>query len=403
MCVGNNPPPTPSTIIGVTGPTGPKGPIGDQGPMGDPGPTGATGPTGPAGVTGPTGPAGVTGATGAAGVTGATGAAGVTGTTGPSGDTGPTGAAGVTGPTGLPGDTGPTGLPGDTGPTGLPGDTGPTGLPGDTGPTGLPGDTGPTGLPGTTGPTGLPGDTGPTGLPGDTGPAGNTGPAGDTGPTGPAGTNDITLLNGVSITPPLSANQTLVYDGTTFVNRQINYSDISGTLPVPQRTRDYGVYRIYGQIKNFVETDGFLNGYVLFDLSNSWTTPNETYQQGPSPTTPFTYASNKGVFGFTDASKNYKIDIQVSLWFGNNENDPGEWVLHIYKNNTVTLIQEGASLAKTSIHARGNDMNVSLALSYFKTDPTITHLSVYLEYYYGKYSTTASVPTCSTYISFMEV
>jgi hypothetical protein len=379
MCVGNTPPPLPNTntIVGVTGPTGPKGPAGDPGPIGDTGPSGVTGATGPSGVTGATGPSGVTGATGPSGVTGATGPSGVTGATGPDGITG------ATGPDGITGATGPSGVTGATGPDGI---------------------TGATGLPGVTGPTGLPGVTGPTGLPGDTGPAGDTGPVGITGPTGPAGTNDITLLYGVAITPPLSANQTLVYDGTTFVNRQINYSDISGTLPVPQRTRDYGVYRLYGRTNNFDSSVPTSNGLYLFDLSTAWVSPipTPTSQQGPSPSTPFTYMSDKGVFGFTDASKNYKVDIQVSLWFGNNTQH-GDWILHLYKNNSSTLVRETPAVALTSIHATSNDMNASLSLTYYKTDPSISYISVYLEYYYGKYDTGSALTTCSVYINFMEI
>lgn len=134
-----------SSIIGVTGPTGPNLIL-----------FGYTGPTGPmvfSTIMGATGPTGYIQTGDNIGTT----------VTGSKGNTGPSGDRRIT----YTGDTGPTGLKGDTGPTGASHTITYTGSTGLTGPTG------------NTGPTGSnKNKTGPTGIM-YTGPSGPTGPRGD--------------------------------------------------------------------------------------------------------------------------------------------------------------------------------------------------------------------------------
>ena len=246
----------------ITNPTGTM--TGPQGPAGAQGQTGATG------ATGSTGPAGPTGATGATGAQGATGTAGTQGPIGPAGPTGAPGSTGATGPqgemgtglkllgsyayTGAPntGTTGATPSQGDlwkasdnncwayngtswtnvgaiSGATGAQGATGATGTTGATGPQGATGAAGAQGATGPAGPQGIAGVQGPKGDTGATGAAGATGPQGSTGLQGPSGTaTTMESLTNVSISN-LSVQDRLEYDGTTWLNKAINESDISYT------------------------------------------------------------------------------------------------------------------------------------------------------------------------------
>lgn len=79
------------TIVGQTGPQGPKGDTGTQGPAGLTGPAGVAGAKG---ATGPNGVAGPSGATGSIGLTGSIGPQGPQGIPGPVGPQGPAGADG---------------------------------------------------------------------------------------------------------------------------------------------------------------------------------------------------------------------------------------------------------------------------------------------------------------------
>ena len=182
-----------ASLVGATGPQGPKGDTGATGPQGPKGDTGATGPQGPKGDTGATGPQGPKGDIGPVGEDGLSAYMiamenGFSGTEeqwlaslkGDKGDKGDTGATGATGPQGPKGDTGETGPQGPKGDTGA---TGPQGPKGDTGATGPQGPKGDTGATGPQGPKGDTGETGPQGQKGDTGATGPQGPKGDTGGT----------------------------------------------------------------------------------------------------------------------------------------------------------------------------------------------------------------------------
>ena len=170
------------SVIGPTGPQGPKGDTGERGPQGLQGDTGLRGPQGEQGETGPTGPEG------------------------PQGPTGETGAQGIQGPQGP---TGPRGLTGDRGPQGPAGEKGDTG---EQGQQGVKGDTGPEGPQGPAGAKGDTGDAGPKGDTGPTGPKGDTGPAGPTGPAGEDGTS-VTILGAKNSEDELPQEDNTVGDG----------------------------------------------------------------------------------------------------------------------------------------------------------------------------------------------
>lgn len=204
-CVVVGPPGLDSTVPGPQGPAGPTGATGAASTV--PGPAGATGPAGPTGPAGAAstvpGPQGPTGATGAAStIPGATGPAGPVGAQGPRGFTGVTGADST-----VPGPMGPQGTTGIQGLIGLTGATGPQGIQGLQGATGTPGPTGAAGPTGPTGATGLASNVaGPAGAVGPVGPVGATGAAGDTGPAG------TTTWAGLTGTPLVSADLTVLGD-----------------------------------------------------------------------------------------------------------------------------------------------------------------------------------------------
>lgn len=132
--------PSPTSIRGPQGQTGPSGANGNDakpsanvvaaGPQGSTGATGPKGEQGAQGIQGVAGPAGLKGETGSAGPAGVSGAPGLNGTPGSSGPQGPQGPAGSPGATGPQGATGPPGTNGPVGPSGTIGATGPTGATG---------------------------------------------------------------------------------------------------------------------------------------------------------------------------------------------------------------------------------------------------------------------------------
>ena len=110
-----------ASLVGATGPQGPKGDTGETGPQGPKGDTGATGPQGPKGDMGPVGEDGLS-AYMIAMMNGFSGTeeqwlASLKGNTGPQGPKGDTGETGPQGPKGDTGATGPQGPKGDTGGT----------------------------------------------------------------------------------------------------------------------------------------------------------------------------------------------------------------------------------------------------------------------------------------------
>ena len=206
-------------------------------------------------------------------------------------------------------------------------------------------------------------------------------------------------LDGVSITEPLLQNQVLIYNGTQFVNRIINYTDISGTFTAPQRVRDYGVYRIYGQLTNFNDTNTSLNEKFLFKLTTSeWSSHTYTHQEGQS--SPFIHDISNGIFEIVNSSKTYKIDVYVSIWYGqcSNPDNYAVWTLKILDTSTPRNL-----LAQTEIFAKANDENTSISLTYYWTSPSVNGFFPALQYANGTYQTSFALKTCSTYINFMEM
>lgn len=175
-------------------------------------------PTSIRGPQGQTGPSGTDAKPGANVV--AAGAQGLTGATGPKGEQGPQGIQGVPGSAGAKGETGATG---PAGPSGAPGSSGAQGI---SGPTGPQGPAGGTGAPGANGANGSVGPAGATGATGATGPTGPTGPSGATGSTGPSNVYVVSIPTWTLSTATGGTGIDSLQFGTLAANKSYRYSII---------------------------------------------------------------------------------------------------------------------------------------------------------------------------------
>jgi hypothetical protein len=363
-CVGGI---LPLIILGPIGPEGDKGPDGLKGVNGEQGPIGEAGQQGPIGEAGQQGPMGLAGQQGPMGMAGQQGPIGLAGQQGPigmAGQQGPIGEAGQQGPMGATGQQGPMGATGQQGPIGEAGQQGPMGATGQQGPMGATGQQGPMGLAGQQGPMGATGQQGPMGLAGQMGLAGSIGPTGNTAP------NDIYQLGGVVLSSP-QTSQVLIYNGTNYTNRQLEYSDISGTIPTYGLNMDYGVVKVYGQLKDFSNNAT----YNLFKNTSA------TWHNAPTSLVPYTieifsgsglitHDSTNGTF-YLSPTKIFKIQVEVSLWYSGIT--ASTWILSIKKVGGAT------NEAETKIHQSANNENVSLSLVYY-SEYINSNLEVNLNY-----------------------
>jgi hypothetical protein len=230
------------------------------------------------------------------------------------------------------------------------------GVVGQQGPMGATGQQGPMGATGQQGPMGEAGQQGPMGATGQQGQIGNQGPSGITGPVGPTGNtapNNIYQLGGVTLSSPQNS-QILIYNGTDYVNKQLEYSDISGTIPPYGLDIDYGVVRVYGRLNDFNN-----NTYNLFkNTSATWQdAPLSTYTTEIfSNSGLITHDSSNGTF-YLSPTKIFKIQVDISLWYSG-----------IYASTwTLSIKKVGGSTneAETKIHQSANNKNVYISLVYY--------------------------------------